>query len=323
MHGWLAAVMACGCLVGSVAAQAPRSQGQPVRQTSYHYGYVDHEEEEAAAGMKTPYRFGGACDACDSNACDAGCGIGSGCGIGNWGGAGGGAGGFSGYGCPCNGGGGSPFGATVSLKQDSFFGFHTILGASYRMNQRMDFTFYSILWTTPLFGFDPVNAPGLGLWTEVGTGFNFRFLNDKLSFNPQIGVLNGTLLSGAVGSRVRSFEGVVPNFTTNWDGDYTEAEAYFGYYLATRGNDRSDFVHWWINGGIKPFADSRDWKQIISTGLHYENLVATRANATVYAWLGPYVQFKLPNDLSLRFATGWDTANSNQDFYQATVSYSF
>src|SRR5688572_4545466 len=40
----------------------------------------------------------------------------------------------------------------VILKQDTFFGFQTILDAGYEVADNIDFTFYSWLWTNPNFG---------------------------------------------------------------------------------------------------------------------------------------------------------------------------
>src|SRR5690606_14662723 len=40
----------------------------------------------------------------------------------------------------------------VILKQDTFFGFQTIVDAGYEIADNIDFTFYSWLWTNPNFG---------------------------------------------------------------------------------------------------------------------------------------------------------------------------
>lgn len=236
----------------------------------------------------------------------------------------------AGYGCACGSGGtgcgnGSPFYGTVSLNQDAFFGFNAELAAGYAINDTVDFTFYSILWTTPFFS----NAgDGRGLWTEVGVGLNWNLLDDTLTVNPQFGILNGSLLSSTMAGRSLAFEGVVPNITINHNDSFTEGEFYLGYYLATRSPRDNDFLHWWIYGGLKPWGESDDWRQIISAGVHFEQLRTVRsktlAEGDIYLWLGPYMQFSLPNNLGLWFGAGWDASSSGtSDFYKASISYSF
>jgi hypothetical protein len=239
----------------------------------------------------------------------------------------------AGYGCRCSSGSGwpgfgngSPFYGTVSLNQDAFFGFNAELAAGYAINDVVDFTFYSILWTTPSFATPP--GGGGGLWTEVGAGLNFNLLDGTLTVNPQLGILNGALLSSTMADRALAFEGIVPNITVNHNDTFTEGEFYLGYYLATRSPRDNDFLHWWIYGGVKPWGESDDWRQIISTGVHFEQLRTLRsktiATGDIYLWLGPYVQFSLPNDLALWFGAGWDVSSGQtSDFYKASISYSF
>jgi hypothetical protein len=144
--------------------------------------------------------------------------------------------------------------------------------------------------------------------------------------NPQIGVLNGALLSGS--NRAQAFEGVVPTLTINHNAKYTEGQLYFGYYLATSAPRTNDFVHWWINGGFKPFADRCDWLKIMSFGAHFEQLYQTRnANgptSTIYSWVGPYTQFTLPNNVFIRFTAGRDIQGDvSGTFYKLALGFSF
>jgi hypothetical protein len=230
-------------------------------------------------------------------------------------------------------GGDSPFAATLEFNQDTFFGFYANFTGAYAINELTDITFYSILWTSDFFAQGPggLNGPigidSVGLWTEFGGGLNFKFMEGALNINPQIGILNGALLSG-FGSP-KTFEGVVPNLTINYSDTFYESEFYMGYYLATRG-DRdaaNDYLHWWFNTGIKPWGDFNDWRQILSTGVHYEQLRRTGVvgSSNLYQWLGPYVQFALPNGLSARFSAGWDVdvGNFGDDFYKVNIVYSF
>jgi len=117
---------------------------------------------------------------------------------------------------------------SFSLNQDVFFGFYPQVNGSYKQNDRLDWTYYGIFWTTPSFG----TGGGGGLWTEFGGGVNLKAWEGRLQFNPQLGVLNGKLLSN--GSFPMALEGVVPNFTVNADAARVEGQFYLGYYLAAR-----------------------------------------------------------------------------------------
>lgn len=217
-----------------------------------------------------------------------------------------------------------PFSATLEFNQDIFFGFYPMLTGYYDITDRMQFSFYSLLWTNP--AFTPSGDNGFGLWTEFGVGLNFICMDGTLNINPQIGILNGVLLSGT--DRAQAFEGIVPTLTVNHNDTYTEGELYAGYYLATAAPRTNDFVHWWINGGVKPFAETDNWLSIISVGTHFEQLWLTRTvggeSTNIYTWLGPYTQFALPNGLALRFSAGWDLENTfARSFYKVGISYSF
>lgn len=225
----------------------------------------------------------------------------------------------------------------ISFKQDTFFGFQTIFGAGYEIRDNVDFTFYSWLWTNPNFGrslLDPTSPQGgEGLWTEVGAGLNFRFLDDALSVNPNIGMLNGALLSSdVIGRDIQAGEGVVPNLTINYDTEFFTSELYLAYYMAIRDDRNRDFLHTWANGGVRPAAFGMRNAPVSSVGLHWENLrqIKTREgpapdNEQIYQWLGPYVEFALPKHFSMRFAGGIDLTDDSvsSEFYQATVNLSF
>jgi hypothetical protein len=217
-----------------------------------------------------------------------------------------------------------PFSFNVSLHQDSFFGFYPMLVGSYTINDQFAFTFYSILWTNPSFSF--LAPGGQGLWTEVGAGVSWTLADGALVINPQLGFLNGTLLSGA--SRPRALEGIVPTLTIDHRKDFTEGQFYMGYYMGLTGPAENHFLHWWINGGIIPFSDAEDWRSIISVGGHYEQLrltdSRTAAAADIYRWLGPYVQFRLPKNGFLRFTAGTDLEGRiSPNFYKSSIGFSF
>jgi hypothetical protein len=224
---------------------------------------------------------------------------------------------------------------TVSLNQDTFFGFYPSATGSYKLNDRLDATVYGIFWTTPSFG----TGGGGGLWTEFGGGVNVKTFDGKLQFNPQLGILNGKLLSN--GQSPMALEGYVPNITVNLKTDKTEGQFYMGGYMAARTGERlnpttnrlekvpvqNNFLHWWVNGGYRI-------SKVVSAGLHYEALgsypdgVGNPPSADVYRWLGPYFQANLSDSFSLRFTAGGNVldrpaTDGNGSFYKMTASYTF
>lgn len=219
----------------------------------------------------------------------------------------------------------------ISMNQDSFFGFYPTVSGAFRLNNRVDATAYGIFWTTPSFG----TGGGGGLWTEAGAGVNLKTFGGKWTFTPQLGILNGKLLSN--GNFPMAFEGIVPNITSNVNTKRFEGEFYIGRYTALRtgrvpgpgGNlidaaNRNNFLHWWINGGYK-------LNRVVSAGLHYESLGSNpsgnAASSSVYRWLGPYVQATM-GGFALRFSAGPDVQDRPRNdgtgsFYKLTASYTF
>lgn len=230
---------------------------------------------------------------------------------------------------------------TVSLNQDSFFGFYPSFNGLVPVSETMDFSFYGIFWTKPAFGLGQGNT-GDDLWTEFGVGVNFNLMDGKLKVKPQLGFTNGSLLSGGsfnpnagvdengnpVGATVgaRFLDGIVPSLTINYADDNFEAEWYSGYYAALRqrnDNTSLDFLHLWVNAGYK-------FSSLVSAGAHYELLSNTRntypggGTGRVYQWVGPYVQFSLPQGMFARFTGGADVESGNAgDFYKMTVGMTF
>lgn len=216
---------------------------------------------------------------------------------------------------------------TVVLNQDSFFGFYPTFNGLIPVGDNVDLSFYGILWTTSDFS---TNGGGGNLWTEFGIGANFHAMDGALTIKPQIGILNGALLSGgaAGGTGGNVFDGVVPNLTMNYSDDAFEAEFYGGYYAAARNRNTSglDFLHTWINAGYK-------FTSNFSAGAHYEILSLTRnsnpggGTTNIYQWVGPYVQFGLDNGFFARFTAGAEmgggAAGNSGDFYKLAVGFSF
>lgn len=215
---------------------------------------------------------------------------------------------------------------TVTLNQDSFFGFYPSFNGLIPVSENVDFSFYGILWTTDAFG----TALGSDLWTEFGVGA--AIYSGGFVIKPQIGLTNGALLSGGVvnnagnptGTGGNFADGIVPSLTINYSDPTFEAEYYGGYYAALRNRNENaalDFLHTWINAGYR-FSDK------ISAGAHYELLSNTRntggATARVYQWVGPYVQFKTSNGFFARFTAGADIESGNDgDFYKLTAGFTF
>ena len=220
---------------------------------------------------------------------------------------------------------------TVTMNQDTFFGFYPAFNGLVPVNDVMDFSFYGIFWTKPAFGLGQGNS-GDDLWTEFGVGLNFNLMEGKLKVKPQLGFTNGSLLSGGArntdGDTVgaRFLDGVVPSLTMNYSDDSFEAEWYSGYYAALRqrnGDAAQDFLHLWVNAGFK-------FSSLVSAGAHYELLSNTRntyaggQTARVYQWLGPYVQFTLPQGMFARFTGGSDIESGNAgDFYKLSIGMTF
>ncbi len=219
---------------------------------------------------------------------------------------------------------------TVTLNQDSFFGFNPNFQAYMPVNDTMDFTFYGTFWTKPAFGLGQNNS-GDDLWTEFGIGLNFNLDGGKLKIRPELGITNGSLLSGGAltagtttGSRFA--DGLVPSLTINYNGTSFESEIYAGYYAALRqrnGDAALDFLHTWVNAGFK-------FSSLVSAGAHYELLSNTRntypggSTGRAYQWLGPYVQFTLPQGFFARFTAGADVESGNSgDFYKMTAGFTF
>lgn len=217
---------------------------------------------------------------------------------------------------------------TVTLNQDSFFGFYPAFNGLIPVSENVDFSFYGIIWTTDAFG----TGLGSDLWTEFGVGA--AIYSGNFVIKPQVGLTNGALLSGGTvnnagnptGAGGNFADGIVPSLTINYSDDTFEAEYYGGYYAALRNRNENaalDFLHTWINAGYK-FSDK------VSAGAHYELLSNTRntfpggATARVYQWVGPYVQFKTENGFFARFTAGADVESGNSgDFYKLTAGFSF
>ncbi len=222
----------------------------------------------------------------------------------------------------------SKFSMNVTLNSDIFFGFYPFVAGSYAISDKVDFTFYGVLWSGGTGG----ASEGWGNWTEFGAGVNFK-VTESFNINPQIGLLNGSLTSGGTGSGVPVLgEGWVPNITMGLNNDFIQGEFYLGYYMGIDHGQgfTNEFLHYWLNAGYKiaPF---------FSAGLHFEQLDFSGGKNNegngyaIYQALGPYVQFSDPGGSGFaRFSSGVDlrpeisTARFEQPtFYKLTVGFGF
>ncbi|WP_396223334.1 DUF6733 family protein [Gemmatimonas sp.] len=217
---------------------------------------------------------------------------------------------------------------TIALNQDNFFGFYPTFAGTYTPSKKhkVDVAFYGTLWTIPAFNVGGA-ANGANLWTEFGVGARFRLADDRLAIKPQLGITNGSLLSGApTGGSPNVFDGIVPSLTVNYASTRAEGEVYSGYYRAARevGPVQLDFLHYWANAGVK-------FASIASVGVHVETLRNSRTTAVngspsnTYRWVGGYLQFALPHSHAFARLTAGSNVNEGATggFYKLSTGLTF
>jgi len=218
-------------------------------------------------------------------------------------------------------GGEDNFSFSVSLNSDQFFGYYPFFQGSYSMGESADFTFYGIMWSSGTGG-------DWGNWTEFGVGFNFD-AGGGITFNPQVGVLGGNLLSSGAGGPAVFGDGIVPNLTVGLDKEKIEGQIYIGYYAPLRDEAPADgttlsYLHYWVNTGLKA-------SDTFSFGAHYEQLTNTGGSnvdesTDVYQWLGPYIQFaKAGGGPFARLSFGTDLVDeaTNDSFFKLSTGFNF
>jgi hypothetical protein len=162
------------------------------------------------------------------------------------------------------------YSATFSVNSDAFFGLTPVATLGIPLNETVSVTAYSIFWS----GIGNGVSPSFGHWTEFGGGLNFSLMDGALNLNPQIGILNGTLLSRgglSSGSGNAMFnEGIVPNFILLYDKSNIEVELYGGYYLGTRANSGAVSTplgvteHYYIDPTIANIAATTEGSQALT-----------------------------------------------------------
>ncbi len=199
------------------------------------------------------------------------------------------------------------------------FGFYPFFQGSYAINQKVDFTFYGILWSDG-------TAGAWENWIEFGMGLNF-LVTEGLNINPQIGILGGSLLSSGAANQAVLGDGIVTNITIGLNKTKVEGEIYAGFYAPLRdktiGNGSTlSYLHYWSNLGYKVTEKLSFWS-------HYEHLVNTGgskvdSSSDVYQWLGPYLQFRIPDGGPFaRFSFGKDLVKGNDSFFKLSTGFNF
>lgn len=193
---------------------------------------------------------------------------------------------------------GHPSSITLVFNQDNAFGFYPAVFGSVGVTAGASATFYGIFWTNAAFG-SPATVTDL--WTEVGAGWSWSVLGNRLLLNPTLGITNGKLLSG--GQQAVVGDGIVPGLTGFYLDDRFEVELFGAYYKALRreGPVTSDYALYWIYPGIR-------FSRVFSAGFHAESFQLTRTDGadpeTLYTWVGGYLKATVKEKYALRFSAG-------------------
>ena len=187
---------------------------------------------------------------------------------------------------------------TLVLNQDAAFGFYPAVFGTVEVAPGSSATFYGIFWTNASFG-SPSTVTDL--WTEVGAGWSWSVLENRLILNPTLGITNGKLLSGGTQGIVG--DGIVPGLTAFYLDDRFEVELFGAYYKSLRkaGPITSDYLLYWIYPGIR-------FSKVFSAGFQAEAFQLTRSvgadPATLYTWVGGYLKATVMGKYALRFSAG-------------------
>ncbi len=219
---------------------------------------------------------------------------------------------------------------TFSVSQDPVFGFYPSLYGSLEINKTTSFTFYGILWTSPLTG-NPKYI-GADLMTEIGVGVAFSLLDNSLTINPSIGVGNGLYQSNA--NRPLFADNIVPSLALSYKTGDLLMNVNTVYWKSYRnhGTNTSDMFEYNL---ISEYPIFRSF----SMGLFLDHLITTEKtdstsrNYTTYFWIGPSFKFQIRN-ASMWFATGMDFKDYFADnivaddrilreFYKLSFSFGF
>lgn len=205
---------------------------------------------------------------------------------------------------------------TLVFNQDNAFGFYPAVFGSVGVKPGSSATFYGIFWTNASFG-SPATVTDL--WTEVGAGWSWSVLENRLLINPTLGITNGKLLSGGAQGVVG--DGIVPGITAFYLDDRFEVELFGAYYKALRreGPVTSDYLLYWIYPGFR-------FSKVFSAGFQAESFQLTRTDggdpATLYTWVGGYLKATVMERYSLRFSAGrnfTEDSDYSREYYKMNL----
>ncbi|TAK37239.1 MAG: hypothetical protein EPO28_12440 [Saprospiraceae bacterium] len=194
----------------------------------------------------------------------------------------------------------------VGVSHDNVFGFYPSVYGSFGVKENLSFTFYGTLWTNPSFG---NIQTGTDSWLETGFGLGITPGDGKWYLNPTLAFTHGKLLSG--GAQGVIGDGIAPSFTTLFNDEILELEAFGIWYKALRkeGFSTYDYALYWLLPGFHI-------NENISAGLHYEGFVLTHStNAdpeTQYQMVGGYLKFTPGQRFAFRLSFG---KNFKKDLY--------
>jgi len=205
---------------------------------------------------------------------------------------------------------------TLTINQDAAFGFYPAVFGSVGVTPASSVTFYSIFWTNISYG-SPFG--GTDLWTEIGAGWSWSVLGNRLLINPSLGITNGKLLSG--GTQGVIADGIVPGLTAFYLDDRFEVELFGAYYKALRreGPTTYDYALYWIYPGIR-------FSKAFSAGFQAESFRLTRIDdsdpVTLYIWAGAYLKATIKEKYALRFSAGKnlkDGSDYSPEYYKVNL----
>ena len=180
------------------------------------------------------------------------------------------------------------------------------------IEENIDFTAYTILWTNPYYA---DASAGSGFLLEFGVGMGFTKGNWYI--NPSIGFTNGMFTQL---DKPQFAEGIAPSILVLYKNDKFELETFAEYYQGLR-KSPSNYLLAWVMPGYR-------FSKTISAGLHLEQFTNTNAESdgNVYARVGAYTKFTFRKKYELRFSGGY-TPNlydgENSTFYKLTANIPF
>jgi hypothetical protein len=192
---------------------------------------------------------------------------------------------------------------SVSISQDSYFGFYMGTFGSYKVKERTSLTVYASYWANPAYG---TAALGTDFWTEVGGGVDFASRNDKVHFNPTLGIMYGKVLSG--GDKGVLGDGIVPTLFLSVNGSTIQTQVFSTYFKSLRneGPVTTDFIWWWVNS---VYSFSRVFKAGVLVDHFYMSRSTGSDPRSLYLWMGPLIQLNFPGDAVFKFSGGYDDVN--------------